>query len=189
MAADNIEIEIRIRLEESEFRRLKAELDKTAKFIKSSHQVDEYFTPAHRNFLAQKFPSEWLSVRNRDGRIILNYKHFYPEGVEITTHCDEFETEVKDGKQMDSILKSLDFKSLMTVEKERDCYVHGDYEIVLDKVNELGYFVEIEALKNFGSHEETKEKLVEFAKALGVNIANAEPRGYIENLLRKKGMI
>lgn len=190
MAANNIEIEIRIHLDEDEFKRIKKELDKISKFIKSSHQIDEYFTPAHRNFLALKFPSEWLSIRNRSGKIILNYKHFHPENSEITTHCDEFETEIKDEKSLRPILNFLDFKALMSIEKERDYYVYGEeFEIVLDKVKDLGYFIEIESLKDFGSHEETKQQLFNFAERLKINTSNLDPRGYIEMLLRKNNLI
>ncbi len=189
MAAGNIEIEIRILLDEAEFKRVKQGLGKIAKFVKTSHQIDEYFNAPHRNFLSFKFPNEWLSIRNRDGKVILNYKHFYPENMEITTHCDEFETEVKDEKSLRSILGSLDFKPLMTIEKEREYYVYNDeFEIVMDNVKELGFFIEIESLKNFGSHEETKNKLIDFARQLKIDVSNAEPRGYIENLLKKKGL-
>lgn len=190
MASDNIEIEIRIRLDGQKTAQVREKLNEVAKFIKSSSQKDEYFAPVHRNFITPKFPSEWLSVRNRNGKTILNYKHFYPEGVEITTHCNEFETEVKDEKSLRLILGSLDFKPLMVIEKERDYYVYMDeFEIVLDNVKELGNFVEIEVLRDFGGHEQTKRRLMEFAEELGLDVSAIAVRGYIEMMLRKKGLI
>lgn len=190
MASDNIEIEIRIRLDEQKMEQVRKKLGEIAEFVKSSSQKDEYFTPAHRNFIAPKFPSEWLSVRSRNGKTILNYKHFYPENVEITTHCNEFETEISDENSLQKILESLDFRPLMVIEKERDYYTYGDeFEIVLDNVKDLGFFVEIEALKDFGGHEQTKKRLMEFAAKIGIDATNMDPRGYIEMLLRKKGLI
>ena len=161
-----------------------------ARFVKSTKQIDEYLTPIHRNFVEPKFPFEWLSIRRRGEKVILNYKHYYPENVEITTHCDEFESEVKNPEQLEKIFSTLDFKKLVTVEKEREIYVYNDeFEIALDKVKDLGLFIEIEAIKDFGSVEETREKLFEFAKNLGIDITKTDKRGYPYLLMKKKGLI
>ena len=62
-------------------------------------------------------------------------------------------------------------------------------EIALDKVRELGHFIEIEAKKNFGSIEATREKLFQFAKDLGIDITKTDLRGYPFLLMEKKGLI
>jgi adenylate cyclase class 2 len=190
MVNNNIEIEIKIPLDEDIFFKVKEKLQKIAKFVKKSKQIDEYFTPAHRDFVEPKFPFEWLSIRKRGNKIILNYKHYYPENVEVTTHCDEFETEIKDPEQLEKIFSVLDFKKLVTVEKERETYICNDeFEIVLDKVKDLGFFIEIEAIKDFGSIENTREKLFEFAKNLGIDVSKTDKRGYPYLLMKKKGLI
>jgi adenylate cyclase class IV len=61
-------------------------------------------------FVEPKFPFEWFSIRKKDDNVILSYKHYYPENVEITTHCDEFETEVKSKEQLENIFSTLNFK-------------------------------------------------------------------------------
>ena len=190
MSNNNIEIEIKIPLDEKSFFKVKEKLEKIAKFVKNSHQIDEYFTPAHRNFLEPEFPFEWLSIRKRDDKVVLNYKHYYPENVEITTHCDEFETEIKNLDQLEKIFSVLNFKKLVTVEKEREVYVYNDeFEIALDKVKELGHFMEIEAIKFFGSVEATREKLFEFAKNLGIDISKTDKRGYPYLLMKKRKLV
>jgi len=190
MAKDDIEIEIKIALDEDDFYQIKKKLKKILKFVKSSHQVDEYFTPAHRNFVKPKYPFEWLSIRNRGDKTILSYKHYYPENAENKTHCDEFETEIKNTKQLEKIFFMLDFKKLVTVEKEREVYLYNnEFEISLDRVKELGNFIEIEALKIFGSVEKTREKLFEFAKSIGLDISKTDKRGYPFLLMKKKGLI
>jgi adenylate cyclase class IV len=60
---------------------------------------------------------------------------------------------------------------------------------VLDIVKELGYFMEIEAMKNFGSVEETRKKLFEFAKNLGINVSKPDERGYAFLMAKKKGLV
>ena len=60
MANNNIEIEIKIPLTENKFFEIKKKLEKISNFVKKSNQIDEYFTPSHRNFVEPKFPFEWL---------------------------------------------------------------------------------------------------------------------------------
>jgi len=59
-------------------------------------------------------------------------------------------------------------------------------EISLDIVKKLGYFIEIEAIKEFGSIEKTREKLFEFAKDLEIDLSKIEKRGYPLLLIKKK---
>jgi len=190
MSDKDREIEIKIPLSEETFPKIKERLKKNSRFVKNLPQVDEYFTPMHRNFVEPEYPYEWLSIRRRGDKVILNYKHYYPENTEVTTHCDEFETQIQDVNQLDKIFSTLNFRKLVTVEKEREVYIYNnELEIALDVVKELGYFVEIEAIKDFGSVEVTREKLFEFAKSLGIDISKIDKRGYPFLLMKKKGLI
>lgn len=190
MVKDDVEIEIKIPLSKSAFLKTKIKLKKIAKFSKRSHQIDEYFTPVHRNFVAPRYPFEWLSIRRRGDKVVLNYKHFYPENTKIFTHCDEFETEIAREDKLQKIFSALNFKILVTVDKIRETYISNDsFEIALDKVRGLGDFIEIEAKKNFGSIGVTREKLFEFAKNLGIDITKTDLRGYPFLLMEKRGLI
>ncbi|MFA6322001.1 MAG: class IV adenylate cyclase [Candidatus Buchananbacteria bacterium] len=190
MAFDNTEVEIKLALTEEEYFRLTNLLAKITSNQKESKQIDEYFTPANRNFLDPKFPCEWLSLRQRGEKIILNYKHWWPEGQETFTHCDEIEVKVVDYSQTKKALETLGIKSLVTVVKVRLTYNYqNEFEIFLDSVNDLGWFIEIEALKNFGSIQTTRQKLFELAEQLGCDISQPDKRGYPYLLLKKKGLI
>ena len=190
MANKDVEIEIKIALDKGMLLKLKENLKNVAAFTKKSHQTDEYFTPAHRNFVEPKFPFEWLSIRKRGDKTILNYKHWHPEDAEIRTHCDEFETETENSEQLNKMFAALNFKKLVTVEKEREVFVYNDeFEIALDAVKELGYFIEIEAIKDFGGIEATRKKLFEFAKNLGIDGLKTDERGYPYLLMKRKGLI
>lgn len=189
MPHNDTEIEIKINLDKESFSKVREKVENTAKFVKKIRQVDEYFTPAHRNFVEPKFPFEWLSIRERGGKAILNYKHWLPENAEVHTHCDEFETELANPGAMRKIFSALDFKKLVTVDKEREAYTYEDeFEIALDIVKDLGYFIEIETMKDFGSIEKARKKLFEFAKILGVDISNPDLRGYPFLLMEKNGI-
>lgn len=190
MAISNIEIEIKIRLEEKDFLQFRKKISEIAKFIKKSNHVDEYFVPPSRNFLEPEYPFEWLSIRKRDGKTLLNYKHYYPEFAEFHTHADEFETEIKDEIQLKKIFDSLNFKSIATVEKEREVYNYNDeFEIELDFVKDLGNFVEIEAKKDFGSVTATRKRLLELARGFGLDVTKADKKGYPYLIMMKKGLL
>jgi len=190
MASAGIEVELKFSVGKAKFREVKNKLQAIAKFEGKSEQSDAYFTPKHRNFMRPRFPFEWLSVRRRGNKAILNYKHWHPENAEVTTHCDELETEVGNAGSLEGILSALDFMRLAVVEKEREVFVYGgESEVSLDKVRGLGFFIEIEALKDFGSVEKTKERLFLFARELGLEGLETEKRGYPYLLIKKKGLL
>ncbi|SRR4030042_2416756 len=190
MAQNNIEVEIKTKLTKSKFDEIKKLLHKNSKFIKSSHHVDDYYIPKHRNFLKPKYPYEWLSVRTRNGKTLLNYKCWHPKGKEYTKYCDEFETEIVDKGQLEKILKVLDVKRVISVDKQRLTYTYKNkFEIALDEVKTLGYFIEVEALKHKRDINKTHEELINFAKSLGVKRFINIPGGYAAEILRKKKLL
>lgn len=161
-----------------------------AQFHKSHKQVDEYFTPQHRNFLAPVFPFEWLSLRKRGDKILLNYKHYFPENVEVHDYCDELEIEIQQPEKLKKTFTALNFRSLVIVKKARETYIYQDqFEIALDQVKSLGYFIEIEALKDFGGVKETKKELLRLAKRFGLDHTRADKRGYPYLMLRQRGLV
>lgn len=190
MAHNDIEVEIKVSVSEEEFLKIKDKLKKIAKFEKITEQSDEYFDLANRSFLTPKYPFEWISIRKRGNKSILNFKKLYPPNSLEFTHCDEFDVEVNDADRLAKIFSSIDLKSLVTVDKTREVYNYNDeIEIDLDFIKELGYFIEIEALKDFGGVEETRKRIFEFAKEIGIDISNKVNRGYPYLLMKKRGLI
>ena len=190
MAHNDVEVEVKMPVDEKTFLGVKNKLSKIAKFVRKIGQEDTYFTPIHRNFVEPKYPFEWLSIRKRGDKVIINYKHFHPENVEVTTHCDEFETEVNSNDKLEKIFSALNLTKLVTVKKEREVYVYKDeFEIALDDVKELGNFIEIEALKHDGSVEAVRKRLLEFAEELGIDTSKEDMCGYPCLLMKKKGLI
>ena len=84
------------------------------------------------------------------------------------------------------MLKALDFKELITVNKIRETYDYKGFEIALDEVAELGFFVEIEANNHLTSVEKTREELYKIAKELGIDTTNEDIRGYPYLMLEKQ---
>jgi predicted adenylyl cyclase CyaB len=184
---DNVEIEVKLRITLEQYKTIEKFLQENSILIKSSSQIDEYFTPAHKNYMEPRYPCEWLRIGQRGNKTILTYKHYYPENVDVTTHCDEYETEVADYTQLHKIFELVGAKSIVKVEKARELYKYKDeFEVALDKVEELGYFIEVETIKDFGSVEEAHKKIEEFCHILNLNTSKKEKRGYPYLLMEKQ---
>ncbi|MFH1332524.1 MAG: class IV adenylate cyclase [archaeon] len=186
------EVEIKIPVSHNEFYSVREMIknSKTASFIDKSTQIDHYYVPAHRNFVGVKYPFEWLRVGVRGGKTIVNYKHFYPENEEKFTHCDEFSTEIENGEQLTKIMLALNFKKIVTVEKTREAYLYDNiFEVALDKVKDLGFFVEIEAKKDLGGVWATRYEISALACKFMLNPSKADLRGYPYLMMAQQGLI
>jgi len=187
------EIEIRIALDKKSFLNLKRRIKKIAKIKKKSQEIDDYFTPFHRNFVKPKYPFEWLRIGKRGNQNLITYKHFYPEYADYHTHCDEYETKIDNTDSLKKIFSALNFKKLITVDKKREVYQYkNEFEISLDEVKNLGYFMEIEAKKDFRGITKTRKKIFEFTKKLGFDLSKEDKeinRGYPYLLMKKKRLI
>lgn len=188
MAVADIEVEIRLSVSPQQFQNVRKILETTASFKNNSEELDEYFTPPHRNFVALTHPFEWLRIREKAGNTSLNYKHFHPENVAVTTHCDEFETGINEPEKLRKIFAALNFNKLITVKKQRKTFFTTDFEIALDIVDGLGHFIEIEALKDFGGMHATRNKIHEFARSLSLDPTKEDQKGYPWLLLEKRGL-
>lgn len=132
---NNTEIEKRFYVENKDD--LFKKLDEIATKQYSNHQIDSYYVPQHRNFLEEKYPFEWLRLRQEAGKHTITYKHWYPERVQESTHCDEYETVIEDGESFTNILEALNFTKVVEVNKLRVAYEYKGFEISVDQVKDL----------------------------------------------------
>ncbi len=182
---EDIEIEIKVTVEHIE--PLHQFLKKNATFEYKTVQVDEYFTPAHRNFLKGNPMREWLRLRKADGKSSINYKYYHYDDKGMSTYCDEYETEVKDIKAMEKIFKALNVEPQVIVHKERNVWKYKDFEIALDTVKTLGEFIEIEYKgKTMKDPLEVRKEMVKFLKDISVGRIMADEVGYPSILLFPK---
>lgn len=159
-----VEIEIQVQIEN--VKDLLKFLKKNAKFVVKERQIDRYYTPAHRNFIAKKPIKEWLRLRDSSGKFSINYKNWYYDKDGKSDYCDEFETEIKDIESIEKILSALNMKLIATVDKKRETWKYKDYELAMDNVKGLGDFVEIE-FKGENTRKKPKEitrQMIDFLK-------------------------
>ena len=172
------EIEVQVKVENVQ--PLLNLLNESGKFVAEKRQVDEYFTPAHKDFTAIRPIKEWLRLRDEGNKYSITYKnwHYLDDG--SSWHCDEYETTVENLNQAKKILSALDAKSLVTVNKTRKIWNHDDYEIAIDFIEGLGDFVEIE-FKGEGSDREVQavaDKMIQFLKDLDCGELKLNNGGY-----------
>lgn len=188
MAKDSVEVEIKIPVTKSVFRKVRSRIKRMAKFVGLTHDVDKYFNAPHRDFLAKSLPEEFLRIRSSNKNSYFTYKHGYWDENGGHTHSDEYETKVDDHGELEKILKVLNFENILVIDKVREIYrVKKDFEVCFDKVKNLGYFIEIEALKDFGGKEKAMGALYDFARKLGLDPTKRNSRGYVTSMLDKKG--
>lgn len=143
-------------------------LAQVGKKIFENHQIDTYYSPSHRNFLKERYPFEWLRLRDDEGKYSLTYKHWYPERVKESTHCDEYETKIDSLEGFRKILEALDFKQVVVVNKERTSFKVRNLEVSVDDVKDLGLFVEIEIKDKYKSVEDGVSQIYKLAEELGL---------------------
>lgn len=144
------------------------------------HQVDTYYTPAHRDYLAVRPVAEWLRLRREGERASLNHKRWIygPDGT--SHHCEETETPVGDAAAAAQLLAALDARELVTVDKLRRSWTWGDYEVAIDRVAGLGDFVELEwkGADRPGDEAEITAGMEAWLRGLGCGTLTRGFRGY-----------
>ena len=166
---NDTETEIKIELSQKEYLNLKLLLKNK---ISDIFQIDTYYQTNK--------PNCYLRIRNIGKTRIITYKKSQKN------YCNELEVEIDDAFNMDKILEALDFKQLAIIEKQRVTYNYlNKYEIALDNVKNLGYFIEIEIKKYEFEQEEEYQKLLQLAKDLGLNLKNIAHKHYLDYRLEK----
>jgi len=180
-----IEVEIRSIVKDAVA--LESLLRKKCVFAKEKHQVDEYFLHPCRDFYANPEMFEYLRIRS-DPKVSFEYMKCHRKNG-IKTHTEEFETDIKDPVILKEILLYLGFKSLAVVEKNRKYFDFKDFEFCLDSIKGLGFFLEVEAKKDLGGIDKTKQACIDVLKELCIEFIPTPEKGYpdmvIENARKR----
>ncbi len=183
----NLEIEITIKLENKQ--PLLDYLSKHGKSLGEKKQTDIYFDPPNKTFLFEGKEgldaNEFIRVRHSDKGDSITYKNWYiPEN--SPAYCDEYESNLSDGKSTDKIFIALGFKETAKVEKTRRSYSCGEFLIEFDNIKKLGDFVEIEYNGTTAKTPKEAFDLIDgFLKNAGITVFEHVKTGYVQLLWRK----
>lgn len=165
-----LEIEAKARASHEKVRERLLELG--AKSLGEENQEDFYFAHPSRDFAST---DEALRLRRSGKGFTMTYKG--PKFDALTKTREEHEFAVSDFEEARTALKSLGFREVRAVKKKRSYYSLRNYRVMLDEVEGLGEFVEVE---KEGEGYEARE-LVDFMKMLGIK--DLIRKSYLELLL------
>ncbi len=138
----NREIEIKVQIEDS--KGLLAFLKRKGTYLGEERQIDEYYSPRHRDFTRERPTREWLRLRKEGDKSSINYKNWHYDKDGRSYFCDEYESGVDNAERLEKIFSALDIKPVVIVDKIRKKWLADSYEIAIDRVKNLGDFVEVE---------------------------------------------
>jgi len=148
-----------------------------AKFLHTLKQEDTYFNHPSRDF---RVTDEAFRIRRYNDKIIITYKG--PKlGDRAKTRLEE-EVEIDNFYSMKRICTYLGFTETRTVVKTRDVYRCGEIEVCVDRVENLGEFIELEKMHT--DREKGEQDIFDLASKLGLQ--KFERKSYLELLLEKK---
>lgn len=155
-----------------------------ADFSGPTIQVDSIYVKDKNVFLDFKPETNFLRIREQNGKTVFTLKR------SVINELDkiEKELEIKDKKVMAEILELMDYHEAVKIIKiRRKCYLNN-YEICLDKVEDLGSFVEVESLVKDGNSLKIQSEMFEFLETLGVNKSDQVFEGY-DTMIFKQNIV
>ena len=174
------EVELLYKLDEQSLTIIRQKL--RASFVAKIREIDTYFYPPNRDFLATDDGRENLRVRENENKKELTYKKVvYNHG--IYSHSIENNLDIADAAIASEILKSLGFRIHMVLNKEREVFQEGNFHITIDNVKDLGYFIEIEWVGQDGDEDKIKQFCM--AKAAELGLTAIQDKGYLRLLEEK----
>ena len=135
-------IEVEIRAKVQDFSSIKKRLEEMgAQFLKKERMVDHIFGRSKDLDGEHKIIDGHFSARIREkgDKKSVEFKEIKRAGAGM-----EFSSPVSSLEAGLNFLEKLDFEEAFTVSKIRETYEYQGFEICLDEVDALGYFIEIE---------------------------------------------
>jgi adenylate cyclase class 2 len=180
------EVEVKVEAGHDSVRERLAALE--ADHVGSVEQVDTYYDAPHRDFAET---DEALRIRREtdhgtdETTSKVTYKGPLVEAASKTRR--EFETVVADDETMASILRGVGFEPAAVVEKHREFYTVDGYTITLDRVSDLGEFVEVEREVGEANVDDARDGAFEVLRDLGLDPDEQIRTSYLGLLLEATG--
>ncbi len=170
-----MELEVKVPCEDLD------DLERRLKDIGASHvedldQIYLYFSHPNRDF---GVTDEALRLRRENERTVITYKG--PKLDADTKLREEIELGVEDIDRMSLVLERMGFRPVIRIRKQRTIYELQGIHFCLDRLPELGNFVEMEWQGE--DLDMGKQRIMDLKKKLG--LMGNERRSYLELLMEK----
>ncbi len=157
-------MEIEIKAKVKNFKSIKQKLIQMgAKRVKKVHQIDEYYS-LYKRPLRKIKGGDIVRIRyNKNDRA----GRFEYHSSKSQFASEEYEVVVGDILMLKRIMNKMKARLEAVVDKQREYYQKGRFEIVLDSVKELGRYVEVEIQGKDTLYN--RQLIVKFLNKLGID--------------------
>lgn len=108
----------------------------------------------------------------------------------VSMSRSEYETEIGSPDQMENILSGIGFEPVAGVRKVRQYLICGEMTACLDRVEELGNFLELEVIaEDRTCSEKYLDRMRELLGTLGLSMEDTVRVSYLGMLMEKKGLL
>lgn len=161
-------------------------------YIGTELVIDEYYYDPKRPDLKPDINNQLtacLRLRKKGGQNVITYKDDVFENGKWL-YSNEYETEIESIQVLKEILYKLGLKELLTIKNTKKVYKHDKYEIVLEDVENLGYFMEVEyCTEDDVDVKEVKSEIRNFINSLNLKASEELNVGKPEMMLRKNKIV
>jgi len=155
-------------------------------FVGEKKVLDIYFHNENDSKLQPKngHLTECFRLRKRDNHAYIAYKTDYFKE-DKWAYSDELETEVNDFETTLQIIFKLGLKKLVEINNTKHTFLTDKYEIILEEVEELGLFLEVErlAIEENENINEVKKEIMSFINSLEIKTSTELNAGKPELML------
>jgi adenylate cyclase class 2 len=182
-----LEVETKVKLNDSEVHDLREKIKKIAVFEKSGKKADDYFA-----IKSDDYPKKAFRVRATKDEFEVNFKKWLKKlWTKEVVVKQEFEFKLKGKDEVEDMLelfRDLGFIEWVKKLKRNETYKHKKdprISIELNKVKHLGYFMEIEYLCQPREIKKGRRKILKTLKELEIRPEQIDNTGYTKMLWYK----
>jgi adenylate cyclase class 2 len=148
-----------------------------------------YFDPQRKNLQpdGDGILRECFRLRNKNNEYYLTYKINQFEDSGDWLYSEEHEIKISDFDTAVNIINNLGLKKLVEVKSHKNYFVHDNYEIILEQVENLGLFLEVEIInsENTTDVKKSKSEIWKFMQSLNLKTSKELLVGKPELMLKK----
>lgn len=147
-----------------------------------------YYDPLRKNLKpnSNNQINECLRLRKKDNVNFITYKTDEYDKDGKWLYSNEYETKISNIDNAMNILEKLGLKELITIHNKKRTYKYQEYEIVLEIVKDLGYFLEVEFCTDKDIDiKKKKEEIQNFIDSLCIDVSEELNIGKPEMMLNK----
>lgn len=185
-----LEVETKVVLDDSEVSELRQRIRKIAKFVKKGKKVDDYF--ARRRKIKKCYPKKAFRIRATKDCFEVNFKKWVTKlWTKDIVVKQEFEFELRGKNQVQDLLalfKDLGFREWVRKTKWNETYSYINdpkLSIEINKVKNLGYFMEVEYLCKKDELKKARKLIREVLEILKISPEKIDNTGYTKMLWYK----